>query len=285
MYRVIKGVSFAAAGKHISRVNIPVFAEAETLAYLDAVPTLKASLSRTPNSANLTPYLRYRALNDFVKNLKTNGIFAKLDYLGLPFLGQVEGGVSVNNPAFNCNLPTDVTIATYSSKGVKFLKGWEFPMNFRIDNTAPISQTFGAYNTLARPTAQGDNLSIIMANSAAYLLLGRRVSGGLYSGLNPQSSLLRLQTLNRSYLTGLMLGVVTPTTTSCLIDSEWVTATQTFVTASSKKFVIGGHTAGSTTAILDAPLGTIVFAQPLSETEAKILSANLDTLLAAFAVI
>lgn len=284
MYNLIEGVSFAAPGKHLKRVNIPVFAEAETLAYLDAVPTLKASLSRTPDSANLTPYLRYRALNDFVKSLKTNGIFAKLDYLGLPIFGQEEGGVSLNNPSFNCDLPTDATIATYSSKGVKFLKGWTFPMNMRLSSNATLAQTIGFYNTLPKPTA--DVVSVGIGQSASQIWLGRRISVNL-SGLLVNGTLNRAVVPNRTQGVGLMLGIFTPTYTATLVDNEYASVTQAYSGTGdpNAKLKLGGHTADSNTAILDAPLGAIVFAQTLSETESKILSASMDTLLAAFAVI
>ena len=268
MVIIIKGADYSA--NNLGQIEVPYTKQAETVSYLSAISTTAEALN----------YTKTKALDSYIKTLKNASIWGKIQHVFVPIFGRVDGSVSLKTPSYSLGLPNDSAYASYSSLGVKFAKGWLSPLQLNFKNDANgINQTFGGYNTEARPTAQGDNTSVMMSNNSSYGWLGRRISSGLYAGLLVSSALTRSQVLNRSYSAGLMLATIQGTQQSVSVDGEYVSVTQNFTGSSDRNLILGSFQADNTSAILNASLGLLFFSTALSQSEVAVVNSATNELM------
>jgi hypothetical protein len=249
----------------VATITPPYIPVDEMVAYANAIPTTFATWTDTQKIA----------VNKFIKTLKTNSLFGstKITKLYLPKIGRIDGGVNLITPSQNIGFPTSG--ATYTSNGVQFSAGWASGLSITYNNAS-----FGFYNTVGRPTAEGDILSVGMGISSSAIWLGRRVSAPNRSGLLLASGFTNIVTINRSFSTGLVQCSITPTVQNAMVDGEFITVTQSYTPTTTGQLIFSDSTAGGTSRLFNAPVGMYyVSATPLSQTEMAVINSAITTLI------
>lgn len=247
-------------------IDIPVAFEAETTAYATYIPVAYAAMT---NAKKL-------ALNNFVKGLKNNGIWAKINNLNIPLFGQTEGGVNLKTPTTNIGLPASGAVATYDSKGILFLQGWLYPPN---ESWADIH--CGFYNTTSNPDNTGFHIGF--AKNATTIGIANRRGNSGQSGLLFATGY-SAQLPNHVASIGPLIGSYVAATKflGCAIDGEYTenTATGTNPTLTAVT-VVGGSTAGTSTNVLGSSLGLLTSGNALTQAQATLYAALQTSLMTA----
>ncbi|GLU54453.1 hypothetical protein Dfri01_39140 [Dyadobacter frigoris] len=260
----ISGADYSA--NPVRQIDIPVEFEAETTAYATRIPVAYAAMTAT----------KKKALNTFIKGLKTNGLLAKINGLYLPIFGQTEGGVNLKTPTFNVGLPASGVVATYDSKGILFLQGWLYPPN---ESWADIH--CGFYNTTSN--ADNSGFRIGWGKSGQTFSLANRRGNSSSTGLLFATGW-TAQLPNHVASIGPVIGSHISATKfiGCAIDGEYTEniSTSTLPTFSAAT-IIGGTAVGANTNALAQPIGLLTTGTALNQAQATTYAALQTTLMTA----
>lgn len=267
MIFVIPGADYSA--NNIGQVETPIIYDEATTLYLNAIPTAAAGLT----------YDQRKALNNFIKGLKTASIFTKITHLCMPVFGMTEGGVNIVAPSTNINLPS--TNATYDSDGVLFSLGWDSGIS---KNGRELC--CGFYNTTAAPIG-GSVQRIGISRGAGGYWLARKSST-----TSSTASDIILSTDNRINFPNhaASIGPIICSYSGSgnymygVVDAEFGSDTAINQTPIPTSFnvIIGGAVAALDTSVLGARIGLITLGAPLTDTEIVAYGSLQTSLMSAF---
>lgn len=255
----IKEADFSA--NNIGQVEMPYIPEAETTAYFNVI---------SGSTSGLT-YAKSRAINTFIKGLKTNNLWSKVSAVNVPLFGRVDGGVNIINPSQNIGFPTG---ATYTANGVRFSNGFSSP--WQVNRR---SQHMGFYNTTA-----SDGTVTKVSMSIAAITFGRAViSDGAALIINQT---VRPRVLNHAQSIGAMLESVSTASGLTYVNVDGEASSNVAVSdsdiASSALFpvIMGGANTG-TTSLADYSHGLFTYGAALSTAELSIYSSLITNMMTA----
>lgn len=262
---VIKGADYSA--NNVGQIEVPITWDASLVPYIAQIPNALAAMS----------YAKQKALNQYVKALKSNNIFSKITQHYLPILGRQEGGVNLINPTQNIGFPNDNSIATYDSKGVKFLLGWIHPLPPNWNSIHA-----GFYNTTANSADTANRIGI-SKGSSSFFIAGRRTSAA-NSGTLLDSNY-RAQVTNHVGSIGPVIGVLDASAmvARTIVDAEYkgYQGTAAISIPPTSNTILGGVTSGTNASILDSSIGLFTFGTALTESELSIYAALQTNLMTA----
>lgn len=254
MIIVLKGADFSA--NNIGQIDVPIEYEPETLAYKLEILPVSSGWDFQTN----------RAINRFVRNLKSSGLWPKITHLFLPVFGRVHGGVNLKDPAYNIGFPE--TNATYSENGVLFAQPFQTPNFFNLKE-----QHVGTYNSTAGAN-QADAMNSIAASQYEFLL-GRN-PGNSASGFRIQGGTINALVSGRRISTGPLMGSHSQSVgiIRALVDTEVVsTASSNTTQSASSRLFLGGNQSGSASGTAKSYNAIFTFGAPLTGEELSVYGA------------